>query len=213
MSYLDEQLGEGETILFATRQHWFTLFARVLFELIVLAVLVVLAVVGSRTWPVYGQWIWIAAGVLGLIVVLSALKDYLRWRNEQFVITDRRVIQIAGVINKSVLDSSLEKINDVQLSQSLFGRIFDYGNIEILTASEEAIDRMDAIAHPLQFKRAMQDARARYDGYLGRGRPQQGEQPGGDVQSMLEQLAALRDRGILSDAEFEAKKRDVLSRI
>ena len=213
MSYLDEQLGEGETILFATRQHWFTLFARVLFELIVLAVLVVLAMVGSRTWPDYGQWIWIAAGVLGLLVVLSALKDYLRWRNEQFVITDRRVIQIGGIINKSVLDSSLEKINDVQLSQSLFGRIFDYGNIEILTASEEAIDRMDAIAHPLQFKRAMQDARARYDGYLGRARPQPGEQLRGDVQSMLEQLAALRDYGILSDAEFEAKKRDVLSRI
>ncbi len=72
---------------------------------------------------------------------------------------------------------------------------------------------MDSIEAPVQFKRAMQDARARYGGYLGRGAQPVYEQPGSDVQSLLEQLAALHAHGILSDAEFEAKKRDVLSRI
>ena len=211
MSYLNEMLGEGESIVFASRQHGFVLFTRLLAELVLIALLVALAVFALQWTGPEGQFVAIGAAIIGVLVLLSVLKDVLRWRNDQFVVTDRRVLQLKGVFNKSVMDSSLEKINDVQLAQSLFGRMFDYGTIEILTASEEAINRMVNIANPVEFKRAMQDARARYDGYLQQAtRP---AQPGGDVQGMLEQLAALRDRGILSQDEFEAKKRDVLSRI
>jgi uncharacterized membrane protein YdbT with pleckstrin-like domain len=213
MSYLDDLLGEGETIIFGTRQHGFTLFARILGELILLVLLAAAAFFAVEAFdPPYGQYVAIGAGILVLLVVLSALKDYLRWNNDQFIITDRRVLQLKGVFNKSVLDSSLEKINDVQMQQSMLGRMFDYGTIDILTASEEAINRMSNIASPLEFKRAMQDARARYDGYL-RTPVQPINQPRSDLQSVMEQLASLRDRGILSEAEFEAKKREVLSRV
>ncbi len=214
MSYLDELLGQGEAILFTSRQHWFSLAARILAEIILLGVLLAAAAFArNANLANQGDLIALIALVVALFVLLSALGDYLRWRNEQYVVTDRRVLQLKGVINKRVLDSSLEKINDVELQQSLFGRMFDYGTIEILTASEEAINRMDAIAQPLEFKRAMQDARAHYDGYLGRGMSRPDVADRSDVESTLEQLASLRDRGILSQAEFEAKKRDVLSRI
>ena len=211
MSYLTEMLGEGESVVFASRQHGFLLFARLLAEIVLLALLAAAGVAAMQVWQPNGQYVAIGAGVVAVVVLLSILKDVLRWRSEQFVVTDRRVLQLKGVLNKSVLDSSLEKINDVQLDQTLFGRMFDYGNIEILTASEEAINRMESIANPVEFKRAMQDARARYDGHLA-GAPVQ-TQGGGDVQTTLEQLASLRDRGILSQDEFEAKKRDILSRI
>jgi uncharacterized membrane protein YdbT with pleckstrin-like domain len=212
MSYLTEMMGEGESVLFSSRQHGFVLFARLLAELILVVLLVAVAVVALEVWQPNGQYVAIGAAIVGVIVLLSILKDVVRWRNDQFVVTDRRVLQLKGVLNKNVLDSSLEKINDVQLEQSFFGRMFDYGTIEILTASEEAINRMVNIANPVEFKRAMQDARARYDGYIQQA-PRQSQSGGGDIQSMLEQLAALRDRGILSQDEFEAKKRDVLSRI
>ena len=51
-----------------------------------------------------------------------------------------------------------------------------------------------------------------YDGYLDRAPVQAYDNPR-DVRAVLEQLAALRDRGILSPAEFESKKRELLSRI
>ncbi|HSH78670.1 MAG TPA: PH domain-containing protein [Herpetosiphonaceae bacterium] len=214
MSYLDELLGQGEAILFTSRRHWFILAARILAEIILLGLLLAAAAFARYAdLADQGDLIALIALAVGLFVMLSALGDYLRWRNEQYVVTDRRVLQLKGVINKRVLDSSLEKINDVELQQSLFGRMFGYGTIEILTASEEAINRMEAIAQPLEFKRAMQDARARYDGYLGRGASMPDVADRSDVQITLEQLASLRDRGILSQAEFEAKKRDVLSRI
>jgi hypothetical protein len=148
--------------------------------------------------------------------------DYLRWNNEQYIVTDQRVIQIRGIFNKDVIDSSLDKINDVELRQSWLGRIFDYGTIEILTASDVGINEMRRIGHPLQFKRAMLEAKQNYAhgfGYLdpqamaayAQQQPQRGG--GGDLQQTLQKLADLRDQGLLSQAEFEAKKRELLSRI
>ncbi|HEY0606803.1 MAG TPA: PH domain-containing protein [Herpetosiphonaceae bacterium] len=212
MSYLHNLLGEGEEIVFTTRQHWFIPLAHILTELIVLAILSIVAVVIPAVFPNIPQgMVYLVTAVAGVIVVLSAFGDIMRWRNEQFVITDRRVLQLQGVLSKNVLDSSLEKITDVQLEQSLFGRMFNFGNVDILTASDEGVNRMQAIRRPIEFKRAMMDSRARYDGYLDRA-PVAYDQPR-DVRAVLEQLAALRDRGILSPAEFEAKKRELLSRI
>lgn len=213
MSYLRQLLGENEEIVFATRQHWFIPFAHVLTEIVLLGLLIAAAIVVPSAFPdIPADLVYFGAAALGIIVIFSALGDMLRWNNEQFVITDRRVIQVQGVVNKNVLDSSLEKINDVELQQTWLGRLFNYGDLEILTASDDGVNRMRAIQNPIGFKRAMQDARARYDGYLDRGPVNAYDNPR-DVQSVLTQLAALRDRGILSPAEFEAKKRELLSRI
>jgi uncharacterized membrane protein YdbT with pleckstrin-like domain len=212
MNYLHNLLGEGEEVVFTTRQHWFIPLAHIMTELIVLVILSIATVVVPAVFPTIPQGtVYMVMAVLGLIVILSAFGDIMRWHNEQFVITDRRVLQLQGVFSKNVLDSSLEKITDVELQQSMLGRIFNFGDVDILTASEEGVNRMQAIRRPIDFKRAMMDARARYDGYLGRAPV--AYDPPRDVRAVLEQLAALRDRGILSPAEFEAKKRDLLSRI
>jgi uncharacterized membrane protein YdbT with pleckstrin-like domain len=75
------------------------------------------------------------------------------------VITDRRVIQMRGVLNKEVSDSILDKLNDVKTDQSFLGRIFGYGDIEILTASEAGVNMLRMINDPLGFKRAMLNAK------------------------------------------------------
>jgi hypothetical protein len=63
------------------------------------------------------------------------------------------------VLNRSSTDSSLEKINDAVLTQSLFGRMFGFGDLTVLTASDSAIDRMKMIRNPIAFKKAMLDAK------------------------------------------------------
>jgi hypothetical protein len=95
-----------------------------------------------------------AAGYVGFV-----LWD---WRNQEWLITTRRVIRAEGVLNKSVSDSSLEKINDARLDQSVFGRIFGFGTLDILTAAEEMnqgsnIADFPMIADPVDFKKAMFD--------------------------------------------------------
>jgi uncharacterized membrane protein YdbT with pleckstrin-like domain len=127
------------------------------------------------------------------------------------VVTNRRLIQVFGVFNKNVTDSSLEKVNDVKMDQSFFGRIFGYGDIEILTASELGVNRFTMIGNPVRFKTAMLNAKVQLEsGALDRGQLQP-KQP--DIPTMIAQLAALREKGIVSEEEFQKKKADLLSRL
>ncbi|HNP71887.1 MAG TPA: PH domain-containing protein [Kouleothrix sp.] len=226
MAYIDELLARDEKVLYDGRQHTFVLVGNIITETVLIGVLIAAGVTASTAFanrialglPV-GQLILAGCGLISLFVLISAFFDYLRWNNEQYIVTDQRVIQIRGVLNKDVIDSSLDKINDVELRQSWLGRIFDYGTIEILTASDVGINEMRQIAHPLDFKRAMLEAKhnfARGFGYLDPAAVTAYTQPAagsGDLQQTLQKLADLRDQGLLSVDEFEAKKRELLNRI
>ena len=87
----------------------------------------------------------------------------LRYLNQEYVLTNRRVLQVAGVLNKTSTDSSLEKINDARLSQSVFGRMFGFGDLDILTAAETGVERFRMIRNPVGFKKAMLDAKHEYE--------------------------------------------------
>ncbi len=229
MRYVESLLGRGEQILYVARQHIFVLIMNILAELGLIAVLVAAGVMSNlafrnnSTVMVGGisisNLILLICIVISIVVLISGFIDFLRWNSEQVIITDRRVLQVRGVFNKRVIDSSLEKINDIELRQSLLGRIFNFGTIEILTASGgEGANVMDRIEAPLEFKRALLEAKHNLErgyGYLDTDSYIPGRPSGGalDIQRTLEELARLRDRGILSPEEFEAKKREILSRI
>jgi uncharacterized membrane protein YdbT with pleckstrin-like domain len=134
-------------------------------------------------------------------------RDILEWANRQFIITNRRVIQIAGIFNKHVSDSSLEKVNDVEMVQSALGRIFDYGDIKILTASELGVNLFQRIENPIEFKTTMLNAKEQME--FGDNLTESGE----DIPTMIAQLDKLQQQGILSAEEFQAKKAELLARI
>jgi hypothetical protein len=104
------------------------------------------------------------------------------------------------------MDSSLEKVNDVMLRQSLLGRLLNYGDIEILTASEIGVNRLRCIADPLRFKQVMLDQKAALEGRFAL----EGEEGGEDRARLLMHLEALRRSGLLSEEEFEAKRQALL---
>jgi uncharacterized membrane protein YdbT with pleckstrin-like domain len=228
MAYIDELLGRGENILYVGRQHMFVLISNILAELSLIALLIAAGVFSQRYLTTVnvggfpgGQLVLLVCGAISLIVLISAFFDYLRWNNEQYVVTDHRVIQIRGIFNKAVIDSSLDKINDIELRQSWIGRIFGFGDIEILTGSDIGINSLRKIADPLDFKRAMLEAKQEHSrgyGYLDPQAVAAYVQPSSagaqnDIEQTLRKLADLRDQGLLSQAEFEAKKRELLSRI
>ena len=149
-AYLQKLLGNGEEVILEDRQHWFVLFSAISAELIVTAI-VIAVVLGSAIFNPLAAYGFILVVVpLGIMV-----RDILAWSNHAYVVTNHRVIQISGIINKSVIDSSLEKVNDVKMSQSFWGRMFGFGDIEILTASELGVNLFHEIANPIEFKTAM----------------------------------------------------------
>jgi uncharacterized membrane protein YdbT with pleckstrin-like domain len=210
-AYLSNLLGEREKILLVTHQHWFQLFRSILAE-IILMILTIIAVI-----LVYIFWVPTSLTMLGflllLIPILSILRDVMVWNNHKYVVTSRRVIQVFGVFNKNVTDSSLEKVNDVKMDQSVLGRIFNFGDIEILTASELGINRFTFIGDPVRFKTAMLNAKFELDQQ--EAHPYAAPTPDKimDVPRLIEQLDDLRKRGALSEAEFQEKRARLLARI
>jgi len=246
-------LSSGERIVIERRQHWIVLLDHAKVAILGLVVaLLILIFRGNLGNDGFGGTINSLLGwvVLALVVfaVVVFVYQYLRWLNEGFIVTNRRVIQIGGILNKKALDSSLEKINDAVLSESLFGRAFGFGDLEILTASETGIERMHMLVDAAGFKRAISDAKHELELEVSSGRipsPPLRAAPGPnvdssasqaspaapvdaptraaasvpaapssvDVANAIDQLKKLLDSGALTQAEFDAKKAELLARL
>lgn len=203
-TYIQGLMGQNEKIVLVTRQHSFVLFSNILLEIILTLVLIVGVIAATTLYPL---------AAIGFVLVLAPLggmvRDILVWYNRDYIVTNRRVIQISGVLNKNVVDSSIEKVNDVKMSQSFFGRLFDFGDIEILTASELGVNLFQRISDPVRFKTAMLNAKEKLgfgDESVDRGRDD-------DIPSMIAKLDELRKKGIVSEEEFQKKKAELLAKM
>lgn len=209
-TYLKKMLGDQEDIILVTRQHWFVLVSQIFLELVLMGLIITGVVILVNTVPVVGLF-----GLLGLILLaiplISGTIDIMRWYSHKYIVTNLRVIQVSGVINKNVYDSSLEKVNDVRLVQSFFGRIFGYGDVEILTASDVGINLFKRIGDPVHFKTVMINAKQDLD------RMQSGvgivHEAAPDIPAMIAKLDELRQKGIITEAEFQQKKAELLAKL
>ncbi len=238
MSYADSLLADGEHIVYRTKQHWLAPIASARYALMLFVATIVLLFVwtaapgdwlGGNVKAVPG-WLALAAFLIGLAL---AVREYLQWSAEDYVVTDRRVLKIEGIVNKHSADSSLDKINDAVIEQHLLGRILGYGDLEILTAAEESVDRYSMLNHALVFKRNMLNAKhdleqgPRYTapplraaapvaaatsaaGVTGAATPRHSAD---EVTTTLARLADLRDRGAITPEEYEQKKAELLAQL
>jgi hypothetical protein len=171
-------------------------------------------------------WIAIVVAVIPLSEVVRIFSD---WLNERYVITNRRVMEVRGIINKHVSDSALEKVNDVQLEQSVVGRILGYGTVRIITGSDVGVNMFRRISNPVRFKREMLNAKERLheppevelEEDFPMAQPQPANRSAGkpgapateDIPDLLVELDELRQKGIISEQEFQAKKKELLDRL
>jgi uncharacterized membrane protein YdbT with pleckstrin-like domain len=206
--YLKSLLGNNEQVLFVTHQHWLVLLGEIITEIVLSIALIVLV---TLIWTLWLLNPLVALGYLLLIIPLISLtRDVLVWSNRKFVITNRRVIQLSGVFSKNISDSSLEKVNDVKMNQTFLGRVFGFGDIEILTASELGVNKLSHIGNPIQYKTTMINAKEKLENVqmnLAPARP-----PAGPA-DLLAQLDVLRQNGVLTEAEFQAKKAELLKKL
>lgn len=209
--YIESLLGENEQILLVSRQHWFNLIGSILLEIIIIILLMVITAVAASAFFESAGIIAAIGAILMLFPLATMVRDILNWMNLQYIVTSRRVVQVNGVINKNVIDSSLEKVNDVHMSQSAMGRLFNYGDVEILTASELGVNLFRRIQDPIRFKTTMLNAKENMetdsDGRAVRVKSSE------DIPALIASLERLRQEGILTEEEFDQKKKDLLARI
>ena len=156
--YADTLLTEGEVVILRTRQHWLALIgrARVGVALFLGGLLLLFLIAYFNVAP--GTLRDILSGIALIMLALGVIVFLYRlwiWWAQDYMVTNRRLLKVTGVLNKRSADSSLEKINDAVLAQSMLGRIFNYGDLEILTAAEQAVDRYHMLNNPKEFKKTM----------------------------------------------------------
>ena len=168
MGYADGLLTSGERVVHREKQHWwvFVWGAKwTIFAVIVAVILFLLS--GNMDQTGISGTIRTLLGWASAVVFIGGLAlliwTTLRYLNQEYVLTNRRVMETEGVINKRAADSSLEKINDAVLTQSVFGRALGFGDLKILTASEAAISEFRMIKRPIEFKKAMLEAKHEYE--------------------------------------------------
>jgi len=210
MGYVEDIMGANEKLLYRARRHWLVIAgAFALGVLISLAIVALVVAIVNMTSSVMGLLL-----LLLLIIPLGRLALIgLTYWNEQYIVTNRRIIQIEGVFNKHVIDSSLEKVNDVVLDQTVMGRLLGYGDIEILTASEVGINKLDKISNPILFKTTMLDAKDRMSSDDDMGQPARRANDENAITELITQLATLRDKGAITEEEYQAKKNELMSRL
>ncbi len=209
MGYVEGLLGANEHIVVRTRQHW-SVLARSFIPNFAIAVVIVLVTALATVFLFPFSLILL---LLLAFPVFFFVKQLLDWWNEEYLVTNRRVIQAEGLINKHVIDSSLEKVNDVVLNQSVLGRLLNYGDIEILTASEIGVNKLHKIGAPVRFKTEMLNQKEALgnDEHFGPHAAQPGETH--DVPTLIAELDELRKQGVLTEEEFQQKKAQLLAKM
>ncbi len=233
--YADKLLAQGERIALRGRQHFLATLieGRVAWAIFIAAL--VLVVLTTQLTPSTSDIVrqifsWIGLGLL--LVSLAWLGHiYLNWYMQDYLVTNRRVLKVEGVLNKRSADSSLEKINDAVLEQSVFGRMLGYGNLDILTANEQSVDRYRMLAEAQTFKRTMLEEKHRLEQDVFQipapplraapppeaapapAAPAARQMSSDEITGALGNLADLRDRGAISPEDYEAKKQELLGRL
>jgi hypothetical protein len=157
--YADRLLADGERVALRGRQHILaTIIEGRMAWLIFIASLVLVILVtqlAPGTPDLVRQifsWVGLALLVIGL-VWLGYI--YVEWYSQDYLVTNRRVLKVEGILSKRSADSSLEKIIDAVLQQTVFGRMLGYGDLDILTANEQSVDRYRMLSEAQTFKRTM----------------------------------------------------------
>lgn len=113
-------------------------------------------------WPL-AYWIgaWVQLLVLGIVIigVVLFIAAVIRMKTTEFAVTDRRVILKRGWLTRTTEELAVESIEAVHLDQSVWGRLFRYGRL-VVTGTGDARVRFPPMAEPIEFRRAIEDARA-----------------------------------------------------
>ena len=95
-------------------------------------------------------WDWVA-GILGIIAAFLLVPEWFTWWTTEIAVTNRRIIFKQGFIRRSTMDMHMDKVESVDVNQSILGRIFNYGEITIQGVGE-GYKRLPEIDRPLEFR-------------------------------------------------------------
>jgi uncharacterized membrane protein YdbT with pleckstrin-like domain len=201
MAFPEKLLNDGEEVIIDTHPHWW-IFAGVVARLVLA---IVIAVAGAIAFD--GNAV---VNYIGIALILFTAGNlawvYIKWRTTDFVLTTDRLVTRSGIFSRQTREIPLERINDLACHQSLFERLIHAGDLMIESAGERGQETFSNVADPFGVQntihRAMEGAAT-----------SPSTTSAASIPDQIDKLDELRQRGVISAAEFEDKKRRLLDRM
>ncbi len=208
MGFPRELLSDDEEVVVDMHPHWWTMVP--VSAILGVAVIGGLALFAADIDGVLGTIV----RVLVALAVLAALAlfgiRYAKWSTTEFVVTTERVISRTGVVAKNGIEIPLDRINTVFFEQGAFERLLGSGDLGIESAGEGGRQTFTNIRKPNMVqaeiyaqKERFEDRRLERIGRAGAGQI--------SVADEIAKLDELRRQGVLTEAEFQAKKTRLLN--
>lgn len=221
MAFPRNLLNESEELVLDLRPHWYFMVRAGLALLAAVAFAILVLAVGPDGSP--GSVLNIVAAV----AVVGALGwfgwTYLVWTNTMFVLTSDRIVSRRGVLSKEGVEIPLERVNTVFFRQSVFERMLGSGDLAIESAGERGTETFSNIRKPSIVQKEVyvqmeHNENRKFDRIsrppsAGPDDPTTAQDPSHAIPAQIEKLAELHQRGVLSDAEYQQKKAELLDRM
>ena len=155
MSYINHVLQPDEKIVRVGRISWIV-YHRAIIYLVLGVVLVILEQIYGPQGAIHDDLIYATVVLFGLATLISAAHAaFQRWTTE-IAVTNKRIIYKRGFVTRHTAEMNMDKVASVDVDQSIWGRLFDYGSVRILgTGGAHGIERLDRIGSPLALRNAI----------------------------------------------------------
>jgi uncharacterized membrane protein YdbT with pleckstrin-like domain len=149
--YIDDIIQPGEKVLYSTNAHW-------MFYLPAIAAWTVAIVFLVLSWMVTTDALMLLCLALAAVAGLAALywtaTAWFHRLTTETDVTNMRVVHKTGFIKRRTFEMSLDKVESVDVNQSILGRILNYGDVTIQGVGE-GTQTISTISRPLAFRTAI----------------------------------------------------------
>ena len=217
MAFPRRLLIDGEDLVLELRPHWIALVVPVFVALVLVAGWIAALAYAPDDGAGRSIVVWGATAVAIVLLVVYSVRGIVSWATSHFVVTSDRVIHREGWIAKRSMEIPLEAINDVRFHQGVFERMIGAGDLIISSASEFGRQVFGDIRNPEDVQKTIyHQGEMNKERMFRGGRAAEASAPPASIPAApsttgeLERLAELRDRGVLTESEFQNQKKKVL---
>ena len=142
-------LQPGETIVYSTKLHWRVYIQAIL--LVIACIIITGAAVATNDNQGISLAFGIAAVIFALLALSAGLRAFIRRATTELAVTDHRVIYKSGLLSRHTIEMNRDKVESVDVDQSLLGRILGYGTV-VVRGTGGSLEPIRNISDPLSFR-------------------------------------------------------------
>jgi hypothetical protein len=155
MSYVQRVLQPGEVVRHTAAVHWIVYWPGALCMALAAAIFISGIFLFDHADESWGRWLWrSSATIVALLGLFFLVREWFGWWTTEIAVTNLRVIYKTGLVQRRTKEMNMDKVESVEVDQSILGRILDYGTVSI-TGTGAGLESLQIIAQPIELRNSI----------------------------------------------------------